>query len=128
MSDQQRELYKLLQKLLNYVFMFTLIKEKYVYSTALQEAERIKRCEEAERNGMDIPDEDLVSQINQHSIEQIEDIHSKFFEGLKKFKEQLTNINMSSNSSGKDGGVKSVEVRLNLIEVKLTLSYRVKIT
>ena len=108
--------------------MFTLIKEKYVYSTALQEAERIKRCEEAERNGMDIPDEDLVSQINQHSIEQIEDIHSKFFEGLKKFKEQLTNINMSSNSSGKDGGVKSVEVRLNLIEVKLTLSYRVKIT
>lgn len=44
--------------------MFTLIKEKYVYSTALQEAERIKRCEEAEKNGMDIPDEDLVSQIN----------------------------------------------------------------
>jgi hypothetical protein len=35
LSDQQRELYKLLQKLLNYVFMFTLIKEKYVYSTAL---------------------------------------------------------------------------------------------
>ena len=67
--------------------MFTLIKEKYVYSTALQEAERLKRCEEAERNGLDIPDEDQVSQINQHSIEQIEDIHTKFFEQLKKFKD-----------------------------------------
>jgi gamma-tubulin complex component 3 len=61
LSDQQRELYKLLQKLLNYVFMFTLIKEKYVYSTALQESERLKRCEEAMRNGLDIPDEDMVS-------------------------------------------------------------------
>lgn len=61
LSDQQRELYKLLQKLLNYAYMFTLIKEKYVYSTALQESERIKRCEEAMKNGLDIPDEDTVS-------------------------------------------------------------------
>jgi putative component of membrane protein insertase Oxa1/YidC/SpoIIIJ protein YidD len=41
--------------------MFTLIKEKYVYSTALQESERIKRCEEAMKNGLDIADEDTVS-------------------------------------------------------------------
>ena len=31
LSDQQKELYKLLQKLLNHVFTFTLTKEKYVY-------------------------------------------------------------------------------------------------
>lgn len=31
LSEQQREMYRLLQKLLNQVFMFTLIKEKYFY-------------------------------------------------------------------------------------------------
>ena len=31
LSDQQKELYKLLQRLLNHVFTFTLTKEKYVY-------------------------------------------------------------------------------------------------
>ena len=35
LSDQQKELYKLLQKLLNCVFTFTLTKEKYVYTSAL---------------------------------------------------------------------------------------------
>ena len=35
LSDQQKELYKLLQKLLNHVFTFTLTKEKYVYQSAL---------------------------------------------------------------------------------------------
>ena len=31
LSDQQKDLYKLLQKLLNHVFTFTITKEKYVY-------------------------------------------------------------------------------------------------
>ena len=35
LSDQYRDLCKQLQKLLNYVFMFTLIKEKYVYQSAI---------------------------------------------------------------------------------------------
>jgi hypothetical protein len=43
LSEQQRDLYKLLQKLLNLVFQFTLTKEKYVYQSALQESERIER-------------------------------------------------------------------------------------
>ena len=43
LSDQQKELYKLLQRLLNHVFTFTLTKEKYVYQSALQESERLDR-------------------------------------------------------------------------------------
>jgi hypothetical protein len=35
LSEAQRELYKLLQRLLNNVFMFTLIKEKYFFKSAL---------------------------------------------------------------------------------------------
>lgn len=45
LSDAQRDLYKLLQRLLNNVFMFTLIKEKFFFKSALQECERLDRVE-----------------------------------------------------------------------------------
>ena len=48
LSEQQRDLYKLLQKLLNLVFQFTITKEKYVYQSALQESERIERVMRAQ--------------------------------------------------------------------------------
>ena len=35
LSDGQKELYKLLQKLINCVFTFTYTKEKFVYTSAL---------------------------------------------------------------------------------------------
>ncbi len=59
LSDQQKELYKLLQRILNSVFTFTLTKEKYVYTSALQESERLERVHRAEQLGQEIPEEDL---------------------------------------------------------------------
>ena len=51
LSDQQKDLYKLLQKLLDYAHTFTVIKEKYVYSSAMQESERLQRVQRYERDG-----------------------------------------------------------------------------
>lgn len=45
LSDGHRELYKQLQRLLNTVFMFNVIKDKYFYKSALQECERLVRVE-----------------------------------------------------------------------------------
>ena len=63
LSEAQRELYKLLQRLLNNVFMFTLIKEKYFFKSALAEVERLERLEQANRLGQPVPEEDLECQI-----------------------------------------------------------------
>ena len=79
LSESQRDLYRLLQKLLNNVFMFTLIKEKYFYQSAIQESERLERVNRARSLGQEVPEEDLQCQINYHSIEQIENIHADFF-------------------------------------------------
>ncbi len=43
LSDGHRELYKHLQRLLNTVYMFNVIKDKYFYKSALQECERLVR-------------------------------------------------------------------------------------
>ena len=51
LSEQQKELYKLLQKLINCVFTFTYTKEKFVYTSALQESERLERVTRAEQLG-----------------------------------------------------------------------------
>jgi len=61
LSEQQREMYRLLQKLLNQVFMFTLIKEKYFYQSALQEAERLDRVNRASEMGDEVAEEDMQS-------------------------------------------------------------------
>ena len=37
LSDTQRDLYRLVQKLLNQVYMFVVVKEKYLVRQALQE-------------------------------------------------------------------------------------------
>jgi len=50
----------LLQRVLNDVFMFTLIKEKYFYKSALQECERLDRLAQATALGHAVPEEDLV--------------------------------------------------------------------
>jgi len=78
LSDQQKDLYKMLQKLLNHVFTFTLTKEKYVYQSALQESERLERVQRYQKLGQEIPEEDLQTVIHYQSIERIEDIHSNF--------------------------------------------------
>jgi hypothetical protein len=51
LSDAQRDIHKLLQRLLNNVFMFTLIKEKYIYKSALQECERLERVKHSTELG-----------------------------------------------------------------------------
>lgn len=50
LSEEQRELNRLLKKLLNNVYTFALIKERYFFKSALDEYERIKRVEQYEKS------------------------------------------------------------------------------
>ena len=86
----------MLQKLLNCVFTFTLTKEKYVYTSALQESERLERVHRAEQLGQEIPEEDLQTQIHYQSIERIEDIHASFFDQFIEFKNKLQQHNSTN--------------------------------
>jgi hypothetical protein len=43
LSEDQKDLNRLLKKLLNNVYTFALIKERYFFKSALDESERIKR-------------------------------------------------------------------------------------
>ena len=45
LSDKQRELYRLVQKLLNHVYMYTMVKEKYLFTQSEQEAKRLDNIE-----------------------------------------------------------------------------------
>ena len=69
LSDQQRDLYRLLLKLVNQAYLFTMVKEKYLYKQALEECSRLERVEAAHRLGNTIPEEDLVVAIQQHTLE-----------------------------------------------------------
>lgn len=96
LSDQQKDLYKLLQKLLNCVYTFTLTKEKYVYQSALQESERLERVHRAQQLGQEIPEEDQQEQIHHQSIERIEDFHAQFFDQFIEFKDKLQQQNTTN--------------------------------
>ena len=45
LSDKQRDLYRLVQKLLNHVYMYTMVKEKYLFTQSEQEAKRLDNIE-----------------------------------------------------------------------------------
>jgi len=66
LSEEQKELNRLLRKLLNNVYTFALIKERWFFKSALDEYERLKKVALHEANGTteDLDQEDLVSQIN----------------------------------------------------------------
>jgi hypothetical protein len=56
----------LLKKLLNNVYTFALIKERYFFKSALEEVERLKRLEQYENGELEeeLDQNDLVSVIN----------------------------------------------------------------
>ena len=66
LSEEQKDLNRLLRKLLNNVYTFALIKERYFFKSALDEYERLKRVQLHEENGNEdeLDQDDLVSQIN----------------------------------------------------------------
>ena len=70
LSEEQNDLNRLLRKLLNNVYTFALIKERYFFKSALDEFERLKRVQLHEENGNEdeLDQDDLVSQINHQSI------------------------------------------------------------
>jgi hypothetical protein len=70
LSEEQKDLNRLLRKLLNNVYTFALIKERYFFKSALDEFERLKRVKLHEENGNEdeLDQDDLVSQINHQSI------------------------------------------------------------
>ena len=63
LSEEQKDLNRLLRKLLNNVYTFALIKERYFFKSALDEYERLKRVEMHEMNGNEdeLDQDDLVS-------------------------------------------------------------------
>lgn len=63
LSEEQKDLNRLLRKLLNNVYTFALIKERWFFKSALDEYERIKKVEMHEKNGNthELDQEDLVS-------------------------------------------------------------------
>jgi Mg2+/Co2+ transporter CorC len=66
LSDEQKDLNRLLKKLLNNVYTFALIKERYFFKSALEEVERLKRLEQYENGELEeeLDQNDLVSVIN----------------------------------------------------------------
>ena len=66
LSDEQKDLNRLLKKLLNNVYTFALIKERYFFKSALEEVERLKRLEQYENGELEeeLDKNDLVSVIN----------------------------------------------------------------
>jgi tripartite-type tricarboxylate transporter receptor subunit TctC len=48
LTEEQKELNRLLKKLLNNAYTFALIKERYFFKSALDECERKQRVEEHE--------------------------------------------------------------------------------
>lgn len=63
LSDEQKDLNRLLKKLLNNAYTFALIKERYFFKSALEEVERQKGTEAGSQGGQKTEGE-LASQIN----------------------------------------------------------------
>lgn len=95
LSEEQKELNRLLKKLLNNVYTFALIKERYFFKSAQDEFERIQRLEMHEKQqeqGIEVEEldqNDMVSQINHQSIDQLDRMHQDFITNFKQFKEKL---------------------------------------
>ena len=93
-SEGQRDLNRLLKRLLNNVYTFALIKERYFFKSALDEWERLKRVQLHTANNQPLStldEADRVSQINQESIEQLNKLHEDFYRNFQAFKENLEN-------------------------------------
>lgn len=91
-SDGQRDLNRLLKRLLNNVYTFALIKERYFFKSAMEEYERLQRVKLHEAAGKSIEEldpQDKVSQINHESIEQLNKLHDDFYRNFMAFKENL---------------------------------------
>ena len=70
LSENQKDLNRLLKKLLNNVYTFALIKERYFYKSALEEIERMKEREKKRNEGIEeFDNNDLLTVINHQSIE-----------------------------------------------------------
>jgi hypothetical protein len=87
LSEEQKDLNRLLKKLLNNSYTFALIKERYFFKSALEECERQKRVDM--NQGGEVDQNDLVSQINHQSIEQLDKTHVEFYTNFKQFKDNL---------------------------------------
>ena len=83
LSDEQKDLNRLLKKLLNNSYTFALIKERYFFKSALEEVERQKADEAGNGEG------EVASQINHQSIDQLEKTHADFYSNFKQFKDML---------------------------------------
>jgi len=65
LSENQKDLNRLLKKLLNNVYTFALIKERYFYKSALEEIERMKEIEKKRNEGIEeFNNNDLLTVIN----------------------------------------------------------------
>ena len=93
-SEQQRDLNRLLKRLLNNVYTFALIKERYFFKSAMEEHERLLKVRRHQEQGLSmasLDQQELVSQINHESIDQLNKLHQDFYHNFQAFKENLEN-------------------------------------
>ena len=65
LSENQKDLNTLLKKLLNNVYTFASIKERYFYKSALEEIKRMKEIEKKRNKGIEeFDNNDLLTVIN----------------------------------------------------------------
>lgn len=91
-SEELRDLNRLLKRLLNNVYTFALIKERYFFKSAMEEYERLQRVELHTSQGLSIETmdpADQVSMINHESVEQLNKLHDDFYRNFIAFKENL---------------------------------------
>ena len=79
LSDKQRDLYRLVQKLLNQVYLYTMVKEKYLFTQAEQEAKRLDNIEAVYRLGQEVAEEDLECLVQEDTLTQLKNLHAEFY-------------------------------------------------
>ena len=93
-SEAQKDLNRLLKRLLNNVYTFALIKERYFFKSAMDEIDRLQRIRIHTARGQPmttLDQADQVSQINHESVEQLNRLHEDFYRNFQAFKENLDN-------------------------------------
>jgi len=71
LNDSQKNLYSNLIKILNHIFTYHLVREKFFNQSVLKEVERLERIKKAHESGMsyDMTPDDHESQINENSVQ-----------------------------------------------------------
>ena len=91
LSPKHEDLYRHLQKMLNFVYTFTYIQEQHLYKSALDEYQRIKQKEEGLGGdfSVDMGDGGDQTEVSLQACTQLNKIHDDFVKTYFQFKKML---------------------------------------